>query len=194
MESLQEIPTTPGFKEFTREADFQHPPLANLQYRKRTVLLVCRDQDRKFILGGKAGYYPAGISRLPGGGIDEGESVIDAARREGHEELRIDAGPDAYRPLAVIKATGRWQGKTYRMNTYVYYVDARQTGLTAGDDVTDVLHFDEAAFRRLIAAYHQLPIESLYQGSEGTFSWGEFGRFYGFVHQVALDEALAMTP
>ncbi|MDQ6985041.1 MAG: NUDIX domain-containing protein [Candidatus Dojkabacteria bacterium] len=65
-------------------------PYGNL-FRKRHTLIVCKDLDGKFLLGNKPDFFPEGITRFLGGGIDEGEEEASSAARELSEELGIIA-------------------------------------------------------------------------------------------------------
>ncbi len=52
-------------------------------------MIALADHKRRFILGGKPSFFPPGISRFVGGGIDAGETPEQAAVRELSEELGI---------------------------------------------------------------------------------------------------------
>lgn len=66
-------------KKIKYNLNLEGEPFPNLKYRTKLVLLLCRDFENKFILGAKTGYYPDGIVQMLGGGIDEGETPINAA-------------------------------------------------------------------------------------------------------------------
>ena len=53
-------------------------PFGNL-YRNRCVLVAAFDDSHNLLLGAKPDFYPPGIVRLLGGGVDEGENIKDAA-------------------------------------------------------------------------------------------------------------------
>ncbi len=70
----------------------RHPHLkhgAREQVDWRHVMIALADHKRRFILGGKPSFFPPGISRFVGGGIDAGETPEQAAVRELSEELGI---------------------------------------------------------------------------------------------------------
>lgn len=64
--------------------------------------LIIISSDRKILMGrkdpAKGGVYPD-VWHIPGGGIEEGESLEEAARREGLEEVGIDLTDTELTPL-----------------------------------------------------------------------------------------------
>lgn len=70
--------------------DLVAEPFGNLKFRDRTVLVLCRDREGNFLLGAKPTYFPEGIVRMLGGGVDDDETVADAAKREVREEMGIE--------------------------------------------------------------------------------------------------------
>ena len=63
--------------------------------------------------------------------------------------------------------------------------------LISGDDVSDVVRMDEAEYRQLVANYFGLASDNFFEHPGGKFSWGDYGKVYGFIHQAALDEVKA---
>lgn len=78
-----------------RLASFSHwtPPAATLKHAAVTITIGPDEGIAKFLLTRRAPRLNAhaGQWALPGGRIDEGESVIDAALRELHEEVSLVA-------------------------------------------------------------------------------------------------------
>lgn len=63
-------------------------PFGNL-YRERHTLLLIVDRNGMIITGQKPGFYPDGITRLNGGGVDPEETFKQAAIREIREEMNV---------------------------------------------------------------------------------------------------------
>jgi 8-oxo-dGTP pyrophosphatase MutT (NUDIX family) len=61
---------------------------------------------------------------LPGGGIDEGETTEEAAKRELREETGIVVD-DVGSCLAVVEGSFDFNGRTYRQHEHVFRVDVR---------------------------------------------------------------------
>src|SRR6187399_2616030 len=59
--------------------------LQKLMRRRGEIVLVVPRRDR--VLLHTKPHYPANVFRLPTGGIHPGEDAVDAARREGYEEI-----------------------------------------------------------------------------------------------------------
>ena len=60
-------------------------PFGNL-FRDRCVLIAAFDSNQRLLLGAKPDFYPPGIVRPLGGGVNNGEQVNDAMCRELAEE------------------------------------------------------------------------------------------------------------
>jgi 8-oxo-dGTP pyrophosphatase MutT (NUDIX family) len=174
------------------EVTFQiEKPFGNL-YRKETVLILLIDKNGRFVLGNKPNYFPTGITRMLGGGVDQGEMPQDAAVREIAEEVGIDIQRESLGHLATISIDAKAKdGREFKTRIHVFSYVVQTDELKAGDDVADFKYLDEAGFRELIENFNSLPM-SLLQNKDGEdFSWGDYGKVYGFVHKVALDQYLA---
>lgn len=179
------------FKKYIYKIDLVNRPFANLKYRDRTTLVLCRDGKGKFILGTEYGFYPEGIVRMVGGGIDKDEEVVAGAIREIKEELGVDINPEELVELAEVEITGTYQKKTYNHSIFLYFLNSKKDDFVAGDDVSEIIRYSEKEYRDLIKRMFSLKPDHIYTKGYNTFSWHDWGKVYGFVHQVALDEFLA---
>lgn len=163
-------------------------PFGNLRYRNRSVLILCQNKEGKFILGVKKGHYPPNIVRLVGGGVNGNETVIEAAKRELFEEMNVAIENDRLAPLVQVNITGVYSGTIYKTQIYIFYCKLIKLTYVAGDDITDIMEYSEEEYQKLITRYFELKDDQLYTENGDTFSWGDYGRVYGFIHRIALDE------
>lgn len=165
-------------------------PFGNL-YREETVLILMIDKNGKFVLGNKL-YYPSGITRLLGGGVDKGEKPEAAAAREITEEVGITIKLENLHPLVDVSVAAKsMDGREFKTVIHVFSYVVETDALIAGDDVSDFKFLDESGFRALIENFNSLPM-SLWRSQDGEdFSWGDYGKVYGLVHKVAFEEYLA---
>lgn len=178
------------FKKYKYDIDLVSEPFENLRFRDKTVLILCKDAEGKYILGAKKEFYPEGIVRMLGGGVDKDEEVVDAAIRETKEEIGIDVTPEELVELAEIEVTGVFKDKTYKTKMFVYFLNSEKDDYLAGDDVSEVVRYSEQEYKDLIKRFFDLKSDYVYDQDGLTFSWGDYGKVYGFVHQVTLDELL----
>lgn len=163
-------------------------------YRAKCVLIAVGTSDDTILLGAKPSFFPPTITRLLGGGVDEGEDIAKAAARELEEELGVTLDVADLTPLFDLetKATDE-TGKVFNNNTYVYYVNIGTQTYKAGDDVKsiDVVSIDE--LYELGVSYDQLPESLFYIGREGEFSWQDYGKMYGPIHKMTADKIRALN-
>ncbi len=178
------------FKVFDLNLKLVAQPFDNLKYRDRTVLIMCRDGHGNYLLGEKENHYPEGIVRLLGGGVDKEENVTEAAMREIKEEMDLVVEPEELMELAEVRVVGDYKGKIFRTSIIICYLNTTKDDYLAGDDVTKIFKYSEKDFRQLIENFNHLKDDNLFEKSDTTHSWGDYGKVYGFVHQVALDEVL----
>ncbi len=178
------------FKKYKYHIDLVAEPFANLRYRDRTTLILCRDSAGKYILGTEYGFYPKGIVRMIGGGINKEEKVIDGAIREIKEEIGIDVTPKELIELAQFDITGTFKNEIHKHSIFVYFLNSKKDDYIAGDDVSEIIRYTEDEYRDLVKRFFELKPNHIYVKGDYTFSWRDYGNLYGYVHQVTLDEYL----
>ena len=96
------------------------------QHRETARVILCKPNSEIFLLkthfDPEVGLPPRWIT--PGGGIDEGESVIQAAMRELAEETGLEVSPEALGELIWV-TEGRWDwadGQNYHTFVDHFYL------------------------------------------------------------------------
>ena len=172
--------------ELTYTIDLSNEPFDNLKYRDRTALVLCMDEKNNYILGGHNSYYPAGIVRMIGGGIDDAETEIEGAIREVKEEIGLTIQPQDLAELLAIKVIGTFQKRSYTTKIFVYSLQVKYSDLKVGDDVHNLVQYTENEYKNLIQRYYDLSKFEVENSQKVFFSWGDYGKVYGFIHEVAL--------
>lgn len=163
-------------------------PFGNL-FRKKVALIVVENMDGDFLVGTKPYAYPPTITRLLGGGVDEGELEDDAAVRELNEELGVAIDSSKLTPLLVITVNAEdAEGKHYKHETYIYYVNIGDTQYEPGDDIKAIVKLSLDGLYALGEAYEALPETLWYNGREGSYSWSDYAKLYGPVHKLSAEE------
>lgn len=178
------------FKQIDFKFDLFANPFDNLKYRDRTTLILSRDGNGKLLLGA-SDQYPSGIVRMIGGGVDKEEDVLMAAIREVKEETGADITSEELVELVAINLEGTFSEANYKHTISVYFLNSTKDNLLAGDDVSEIVAMTEDEYRGLVANMRSLKADHMSSTEESAYSWGDFGKVYGFVHEVALDEALS---
>jgi 8-oxo-dGTP pyrophosphatase MutT (NUDIX family) len=143
------------------------------------ALIVLKDVDGKFILGCKH-VYPNGIYRLAGGGIEEGEDPTVAACRELEEELGIKRDSMKLAALLAVHITSPEKTTNFRIYLYETTLKTNEV-LSPEDDIDDVIHLTREEMNALVDRFYDLP-------DEADFSWSNYGKIYGRVHEIALQQ------
>lgn len=162
-------------------------PFGNL-FREKTALLVVETADGDFLVGAKPYQYPPTITRLLGGGVDEGESENNAATREIREELGVALSFSQLTPMLVVSVGAEdAEGKHYAHEIHIYYANIGDDQYEPGDDIKAIVKLDLDELYALGEAYEALPEALWYNGPEGLYSWNDYGKLYGPVHKLASE-------
>lgn len=164
-----------------------HEPFGNL-FRIKHVLILMRDSDGLFILGDKPGFYPKGIVRLIGGGVSDEESFSEAAIRELNEEVHIKKSAAELYPLAMIITDADTAKQHFKLVTSIYFLQLHGENVTPDGDIRRIVRLNDHGMSKLIKKYYDLDDNNWYHGPEGNHSWGDYGKVYGFIHEIALKE------
>lgn len=158
-------------------------------YRPKHVLIVLRDIKGNYLLGAKPDFYPQNIFRLIGGGIDKGETPLNAAIREIKEELQIDVTSKDLKPLAKVETSGTFENKLVKNNTYIFeYLIGDINVLKPSDDIAYLETMSPYDVKNLIQRYKELSNDNWYEAEDGyKHCWSDYGEMYSFIHQIALE-------
>ena len=167
-------------------------PFGNL-YRKQHVLIVCVTPDNKVLLGRESNFYPEGIFRFIGGGVEKDDSsFISAARREAKEELDISRDETNFKPIFVIHTNAvDNKGVHYTLDTHIFLLHLQDLqSVHAGDDIDELvmLTFDEV--KQLSHQYKALSKDDYKKDGDLTFSWYDYGQLYGPIHELVAEYLL----
>lgn len=157
-------------------------------YRNKCVLVAATNKNGKVLVGAKPYFFPQDITRLLGGGVDEGETFEQAAVRELSEELGIQTSEEDLIPLVtfVTNATDE-SGGSFRNETAIYGVDIGDQPYQAGDDVKHIEELTLQELHELGEKYDNLPQSLWYKGEEGPFCWADYAKLYGPVHKLTAE-------
>jgi 8-oxo-dGTP pyrophosphatase MutT (NUDIX family) len=163
-------------------------------YRNQCVLIAVENNEGKILIGAKPYMFPPTIARLLGGGVDESEDIKLAAVRELEEELGVKTSPEALTELALFAVDARDEdGHTFHNDTYVYHVNIRDQKFRPGDDVEHIVILTPDELYDLGTTYLKLPERLWYNGPEGTYSWADYAKMYGPIHQIVADEVKKLS-
>ncbi len=147
--------------------------------RSGEAILVVPRPNGNFIFHTKSS-YPEGVYRLPGGGINRGEGVEHAARREAQEEMGFDL-PMA-RFLGVVENIFVVDGERLSYPSYVFLTPPTSAAPRVMDPHEQISGFRElplADFPGIIQQLETLPPD-----------WQPWGEFRAAPHALVL-QALA---
>ncbi len=163
-------------------------PFGNL-FRKRCVLIAAQDSEGYILIGAKPSFYPPTISRLLGGGVDEGETFEQAAIRELEEELDVIVEPGHLAPLILFATTATDEtGKEYHNETAIFQASIGNQAYQAGDDVKHIIKMTTDELYELGQRYEQLLEVLWFKDKEDSYSWVDYAKLYGPVHKIVAEK------
>lgn len=144
--------------------------------RRGEVGMVITDRAGQILTHTKP-FYPAGVFRIPTGGIGASEGVLDALRREVWEETGLEA--DVRRLLAVVEYRFTDGAREVRFATYLFLLQTDGGAPRAQDANERIMAFggtDAAGLLRVAEQLESLPGD-----------WSDWGRFRAVAHRVAAE-------
>lgn len=167
-------------------------PFGNL-IRKKSTLIVVEANREVFLVGAKPQQYPPTITRLLGGGVDDGEPENLAVKRELYEELGVQLDESQITGLFIVKVRAEDdEGNSYNPEVHVYYADIGSASYRPGDDVKEIVKLTLDGLYKLGEAYEALPETLWYNGPEGVYSWRDYAKLYGPVHKLCAEAVKAL--
>lgn len=162
-------------------------PIGNL-YRKRHVLILVTNSTGNILLGVKDGFYPSGIARMIGGGVNEREEPVFAAQREIKEEIGIRVSQNDIKALCTVITRAQTDEGLLEMNTWIYTVRIDSfEGITPSDDINGVEIYTIDTFLELIEKMKKLsPMPFITPNY--SFLWSDWGAIYACIHTHAINE------
>ena len=173
----------------TTQLSYTFDYVPGVMKRGRQVLLMVIDHGGKFVLGGKD-IYPEGIVRFMGGGIEEGEDSLEAGIRELEEETGLLASAGELQDVQqfVARVHEKSSNTTYTFETDLYCYQLQPGDKPKpSDDLDEIVTLDRNEFTALVTRFKLLPktLESTMSGE--PFSWGDYGEYFGLVHEVGME-------
>jgi len=154
--------------------------LFNTVKRKNHAIIVPLSFNEQVVAIARKDVYPEGVYRFIGGGIDEGESPEEGAKREFKEETGVDADLK-YVTTIELKVTDEI-GQEAIFTTYVYKTYLNIEDLKPADDISEIQWLSEKPLMDNIANMIAIPHNAWYEGKHGQMSWGDWGKVNGYIH------------
>lgn len=160
--------------------DIAFDPVGNPS-RFAEVCMVIRRPSGRLLLSTKA-FYPPGAHRLPTGGIDAGEAIEAAVRREAREETGLDL--DLRRFLGAVTYQDGAAGPPV-FHTFAFLLDERGGTLGPLDLQEQISEYIEIAPGDLGAVAGRL--EAIPSDAAPGGTWAAWGRFRAIVHRLVAE-------
>lgn len=163
-------------------------PFGNL-YRKKLALIAVQDLEGNILVGSKPNFYPKGIYRMVGGGVDENEDPIIGAQRELKEEMDVDADINNLEPLLEVRvhATDA-TGKEYNNSTSIYFYKLKDNNYKAGDDIKGIIKLSIEDLYKLGEKYENLSSDDWFRNEMEQYNWKDYGKVYGPIHKLTAEK------
>lgn len=164
--------------------------LTNRQRRAEICYILHRGDPQEAVLIHRKTYYPAGAWRLPTGGIQQGETVLDTLAREIEEEtsFQIEKGTNPVRIEAFLGVLSyemyhRSEAMTHNFATWHFLVSAPPAAQPIALDPDE--HLDAWGWRS-IAQMGQVADE-LERITAQESRWFHWGRFRALSHRFVQE-------
>ena len=150
------------------------------------VCMVVRRRDGRIPLSIKT-FYPRGAYRLPTGGIHRGERILDALRRETHEETALEVEVRrflawiTYRDIAVPNSPPLF-------HTFAFLLDEVSGTFKTRDDEEQIEDWIEVEPSVLSAIADRLDGLASSRSKDIGGDWADWGHFRAVVHRVVVQE------
>lgn len=168
-------------------------PFSNLTLSDH-VLLILQASDGKLLVSRKDS-YPPHIWRLIGGKPNKKETLEETARRELHEETKLNIEPKRIHYSAAIRGEATdANGEEYALTTHLFWVKlTKNEHPQASDDIDEIQLVTPEEFQTIIENYRQLsPNSWIYKNGHKKFTWYDYGQYYAEIHQIALQTVTAI--
>ena len=174
------IPRRPERLELPRISQKHWWPILERDRRAEVVLILPRPAGRLVLI--RKSDYPAGVFRLPTGGVDPDEDVLTAATREAFEETGLEVRPE--RLLGIVDWVFTYRGQERTFASYLCLFPVTDRPLQATDPTERISDYQECSQEELAAIatrLKQLPLD-----------WKSWGQQRAVPHELAL--ALLASP
>jgi len=165
--------------------DIAFDPVGNPS-RFAEVCMVVRRPSGTVLLSIKT-FYPRGAYRLPTGGIDRDEPILDAVVRETHEETGLTA--EVRRFLAALTYRDGPTGPPV-FHTFAFLLDdpsgAPVKVLDEHEEIESYVEVPVGELPQVAERLDRIPAD----GAPGIANWDAWGRFRAHAHRV-VHEALS---
>ena len=146
--------------------------------------VLLKDGLNRWVLSRKR-HYVEGLWRMVGGGIELGESPLDAAQRELREELGVEIDEGKLVPLIHAEVTSEVEGKNYSFSDFVFYATVSQP-LQIADELEQLGHFSDAELNQAIGHFDRLPDLPI-NNEDREGNWMDYGKVWGPIHRAAFE-------
>ncbi len=126
-------------------------------------------------------YYPRQAYRLLTGGINHGETVLDALLRETQEETGLEVIVRHFLVAVAYQLPGE---STPAFYTFAFLLDEIGGTLGAIDDGEEVEDFREITLEELPALAQRLHITQADNSDMIAGNWGDWGHFRAVIHEL----------
>lgn len=159
-------------------------PFGNL-YRKKLALIAVEDSEGNILVGSKPNFYPEGIYRMVGGGVDENEDPIVGAQRELKEELGIKVKTSDLKLLLQVNVHAvDKESKEYNNSNFIYFYKLKDNNYKAGDDIKSIIKLSVDELYKLGERYESLSENDWFKNEMENYNWKDYGKVYGPIHKL----------